>query len=114
MGPEDSLKKRKVECAIVLWRGRGRRRFSERAPPELAPEQRVLGDGRAEGVLVLVEAPGDPGRDVVERAVEHELARAAARGRLGRKRVIQVLFNMSVPRARVPENTSTLRYRSER
>ena len=33
---------------------------------------------------------------------------------LGRKRVIQVLFNMSVPLARVPEKASTLRDRSER
>ena len=33
---------------------------------------------------------------------------------LGRKRVIQVLFNMSVPRARVPEKASMLRDRSER
>ena len=33
---------------------------------------------------------------------------------LGRKRGIQVLFNMSVPRARVPEKASMLRDRSER
>ena len=33
---------------------------------------------------------------------------------LGRKRVIQRLFNVSVPRARVPEKASTLRDRSER
>jgi len=33
---------------------------------------------------------------------------------LGRKRVIQVLSNMSVPRARVPEKASVLRDRSER
>ena len=38
----------------------------------------------------------------------------AQRLRLGRKRVIQVLFNMSVPRARVPEKASMLRDRSER
>ena len=31
----------------------------------------------------------------------------------GRKRVIQVRFNMSVPRARVPEKASTRRERSE-
>ena len=32
----------------------------------------------------------------------------------GRKRVIQRRFNVSVPRARVPEKSSTLRDRSER
>ena len=36
------------------------------------------------------------------------------RGRLGRKRVIQRRFNVSVPRARVPKKASTLRGRSER
>ena len=33
---------------------------------------------------------------------------------LGRTRVIQRRFNVSVPRARVPEKASTLRDRSER
>jgi len=33
---------------------------------------------------------------------------------LGSKMVIQRRFNVSVPRARVPEKTSTLRDRSER
>ena len=36
------------------------------------------------------------------------------RARLGRERVIQVRFNVSVPRARVPEKASALRDRSER
>ena len=36
------------------------------------------------------------------------------RRRLGRKRVIQVRFNMSVPRARVPEKASMRRDRFER
>ena len=36
------------------------------------------------------------------------------RGLLGRKRVIQRRFNVSVPRARVPGKASTLRDRSER
>ena len=35
------------------------------------------------------------------------------RSEQGRKRVIQVRFNMSVPRARVPEKASTRRERSE-
>ena len=34
--------------------------------------------------------------------------------RLGRKRVIRRRFNVDVPRARIPERTSTLRNRSER
>ena len=34
--------------------------------------------------------------------------------RLGSKRVIQCRFNVSVPRARVPEKASALRDRSER
>ena len=38
----------------------------------------------------------------------------AARTGQGRKRMIQVRFNMSVPRARVLENASTRRERSER
>ena len=40
--------------------------------------------------------------------------RRARRAVLGRKRVIQVRFNLSVPRARVPEKASMLRDRSER
>ena len=42
------------------------------------------------------------------------LGHGVARERLGRKRVIQVRFNVSVPRARVPEKSSTLRGRSKR
>ena len=40
--------------------------------------------------------------------------RAEAAEDLGSKRVIQRRFNVSVPRARVPEKASTLRERSER
>ena len=47
--------------------------------------------------------------DVRERAAREELLED-----LGRKRVIQVLFNVSVPRARVPKKACTLRDRSER
>jgi hypothetical protein len=53
---------------------------------------------------------------VRERRVE-ELPRAVERGLergLGSTRVIQRRFNVSVPRARVPEKASTLRDRSER
>ena len=46
--------------------------------------------------------------------LERDLRAELAEQRLGRKRVIQVLFNMSVPRARVPEKASMLRDRSER
>ena len=45
------------------------------------------------------------------RREEHE---ARERDDLGRTREIQRRFNMSVPRARVPEKASTLRDRSER
>ena len=33
---------------------------------------------------------------------------------MGHERVVRVRFNMSIPRARVPEKASTLRERSER
>ena len=54
----------------------------------------------------------DPGH--VERDRERELRVGGALPGLGSKRVIQRRFNMSVPRARVPEKASTLRDRSER
>ena len=64
----------------------------------------VEGDGAAEEV-------GERGlAAVVVAAVPH--VRVAAD--LGSKRVIQRRFNVSVPRARVPEKASTLRDRSER
>ena len=59
-----------------------------------SPASHLRGEVREEGLGL--------GDDVVE--AQH----------LGRKRVIQVLFNMSVPRARVPEKASMLRDRSER
>ena len=52
----------------------------------------------------------------LERAAGLEAALLARERRvdLGRKRVIQRRFNVSVPRARVPKKASTLRDRSER
>jgi hypothetical protein len=47
------------------------------------------------------------------RGAKKPASTTAARG-LGRKSVIQVLFNMRVPRARVPGKASMLRDRSER
>ena len=64
-----------------------------------------------------VEAVGRRRRE----GAELEVGRALVEARgldlvvdLGRKRVIQRRFNVSVPRARVPEKASTLRDRSER
>ena len=65
-------------------------------PRDVRPGTRVSG-------LVLRDVPARP------RAPKT----ARDRGWQGRKRVIQVRFNMSVPRARVPEKASTRRERSE-
>ena len=65
-----------------------------RPPPERRAPVRDLED------LALERAP------VGREALEAE--------RLGRKRVIQRRFNVSVPRTRVPEKASMLRGRSER
>ena len=58
--------------------------------------------------LVDVDAPDDA-RRAHGRVVHEERERG-----LGRTREIQRRFNVSVPRARVPEKASTLRDRSER
>ena len=66
-------------------------------------------EGRVEGDLLghLV----DDGAELEGRG---HLAVERRGDRLGRTRVIQRRFNVSVPRARVPEKASTLRDRSER
>ena len=68
-----------------------------------------------EVVDVVARAHGE-GEDVraLGHVVEAQGARRAAERDLGSTRVIQRRFNVSVPRARVTENTSTLRDRSER
>ena len=83
------------------------------------------GDGGAPAPYEATQEPGDllfvPG------GAPHRVANVAAtvgvaanfvdatnRDRQGRKRVIQVRFNMSIPRARVLEKASALRGRSER
>ena len=43
-----------------------------------------------------------------------DAATELARSRTGRERVVRRRFNVSLPRARVPEKASTLRERSER
>ena len=80
---------------------RGRLRGLEGGEVGARPGRRREGvdpEGRGDGRVVAAAE---------RRAVQRE-------ARLGRKRVIQVLFNMSVPRARGPEKASTLRDRSER
>ena len=75
---------------------------------ELLAQLRVL---REELVRGLRERGGPDVRAAVRAAAVREPRRAQ---NLGRKRVIQVLFNMSVPRERVPEKAYMLRDRSER
>ena len=75
--------------------GGGRKKGRTRGPPS-APEER---ERRAEDVRASVHDAMADGRD---------------RRHLGRKRVIQRRFNVSVPRARVPGKAPTLRDRSER
>ena len=94
----------------------------------LEPARRGLGERDAEGPDVrgegrVAEAEARLRRAVVARrdvrGVERRLA-GRPRGPevreddLGRTREIQRRFNVSVPRARVTEKTSTLRDRSER
>ena len=110
-----------------------RRLAREHVPAEGRPA--VDADGRDDravshedrvDVALELEAVDDAGAPVFDRA---ELARAApraakahgvvrrqeaARRDLGSTRVIQRLFNVRVPRARVPKTASTLRDRSER
>jgi hypothetical protein len=81
----------------------------------------VRGDGVVAAVERLARAAAVVVREHLARVVAGargegglvRVARLRDRG-LGRKRVIQVRFNMSVPRARVPEKASMLRDRSER
>ena len=73
-----------------------------------APRQQPL-EGRR-----LAPGGADVGRRVALVVLAVDLRAELAEQRLGRKRVIQVRFNVSVPRARVPEKASTLRDRSER
>ena len=61
----------------------------------------------------VVGAPADVAAVLAACAAKAK-APLLGRGRQGRKRVIQRRFNVSVPRARVPEKSSTLRDRSER
>ena len=71
-----------------------------------------LGDLELDGVQIRQRlAEGRAVRRVGRGDVERRLADAQ---RLGSKRVIQRRFNVSVPRARVPEKAPTRRDRSER
>ena len=71
------------------------------------------------GIAVERGAPEAGPREDAEAVVGRRARRAVEPrgeepGRLGGTRVIQRRFNVSVPRARVPEKASTLRDRSER
>ena len=98
---------------VVGPRGAAGRRAADEVREELGHVRVVLGarlaveraDVRGEGFGV-VGGHGAPVREV--RLVARD------RERLGSTRVIQRRFNVSVPRARVPEKASTLRDRSER
>ena len=78
----------------------------------------AVGAGGDEGELLAgaLEAVRRRRDDAAARRAEGvaEAQAAALRVDLGRKRVIQRRFNVSVPRARVTRKTSTLRDRSER
>ena len=85
---------------------------------------RVVGDARDDGPRGQAAGRAADGQRVRRRDGEHDgveglrdaRARRPLRRRddLGSTRVIQRRFNVSVPRARVPEKASTLRDRSER
>ena len=82
----------------------------ERVAPPVEERLRARARGvrrLAQGVVGREEPAQlvDPGRDLVRVRDEEDL---------GRTREIQRRFNVSVPRERVPENTSTLRDRSKR
>ena len=107
LGPalEDLLRARVDRVVVALDVGVGR---------EVRRRERVRRGGRRVGrrergrVAGRERRPRELGRvDLVEE-------RVALDRRLGSKRAIQRRFNVSVPRARVPEKASTRRERSER
>ena len=79
------------------------------APPRGGMVEVVPEDRRAELLRAVAPQLVPPARGGEQRNVR----RGAVDG-LGRTRVIQRIFNVSDPRARVPEKASTLRDRSER
>ena len=80
------------------------------------PEGRALDAGRAGRHEGDEEGRDDPRveEDDADDAVPDEFAEAVRVHDLGGKRVRQRRFNVGVPRARAPEQTVTLRNRSER
>ena len=82
------------------------------APPDLGP---APPPGPAPAADLLFYGCGNARRVALRDACAALLAPRGYRVDFrGRKRVIQVRFNVSVPRATVPEKASTLRERSER
>ena len=73
-----------------------------------------LGVGRVEGERGLGLEERVAGPVEAEQGLRAVRVERRHERRLGSKRVIQRRFNMSVPRARVPEKASTLRGRSKR
>ena len=91
-----------VDARVVGVEGRERRRV----------QQLAARDGHAVEPQALDGLDG--GRERLEAHRRRGDVRRRRVQRLGSKRVIQRLFNVSVPRARVPEKAPTLRGRSER
>ena len=89
------------------------------APDLLRPSDVVIasfpktGTTLTEQVVLALLAGGDGAK--LDPSSQNEWSDARGHGKYqGSKRVIQRRFNVSVPRARVPEKASTLRDRSER
>ena len=133
--PQISLHKLKQPRSSTVAVGRGGALASAPAPAEEAPGLRgLLVRHRTPllfGALVTQKVLADTLTDMTRRAGAYSgstvsmlsevakfpvlaVAIVVFGGGQGRKRVIQRRFNVSVPRARVPEKSSTLRDRSER
>ena len=133
--PQISLHKLKQPRSSTVAVGRGGALASAPAPAEEAPGLRgLLVRHRTPllfGALVTQKVLADTLTDMTRRAGAYSgstvsmlsevakfpvlaVAIVVFGGGQGRKRVIQRRFNVSVPRARVPEKSSTLRGRSNR
>jgi hypothetical protein len=88
-------------------------RVAEHGPHVVVELRQVVREGDLRRVEGRGLARGVRAAPLRERGRERRARRRRAREDLGRTRVIQRRFNVSIPRARVPEKASTLRGRSK-